>query len=93
MKSILIALLFFTALSASAQFRDTKKKSGTDTVSIALSPWQQEQIASLENQKKALDEKLNFLLLTIFDFNHIRQASVLNLTLKPDQLVIIRKKD
>jgi hypothetical protein len=62
-------------------------------VTVFLSAWQQEQIALIESQKKALDEKMNFLLLSIFDFNQIRQSSVTSLELKPGQLMIIRKKD
>lgn len=93
MKTLFVFLFTLCVLSAAAQFRDSKKKASTDTVYISLSAWQQEQIALIENQKKALDEKMNFLLLSIFDFNHIRQSAVTSLELKPGQLVIIRKKD
>jgi hypothetical protein len=93
MKTLFVFLFSLSVLSASAQFRDAKKKTSIDTVTVSLSAWQQEQIAFIESQKKALDEKMNFLLLSIFDFNHVRQSAVTSLELKPGQLVIIRKKD
>jgi hypothetical protein len=64
----------------------------TDTVLILLTDWQQQQFKSLEEQKKAIDEQIRFLTLTIIDSNKIKFEEVADLRLQNGKLVVIRRK-
>ncbi len=88
-------LILFTLASSVcfAQFRKADKTTPVKQDSIALTQWQQEQITQLENQKKALDEKINFLIRAILDFNKIEENSLGKLEYQQGKLIVTRRKD
>lgn len=64
-----------------------------DTVVIHLTAWQKRQFEIIEEEKRKLNEKAEFLFEVIADANGISKSEVDHASMKPGKIVIIRKKE